>query len=367
MSQHKLLDRQVRRFLADGAALPEGMHAFLSAVASAYADADADRLSIERSLDLMSRELTESNQQLRSELEERLHIEDALRKEKAEQEALIKRLEEAQHQLIQAEKMASIGQLAAGVAHEINNPIGFVSSNLGSMRHYVDNILGFIDGIEAIEEDLAPNARQSIALMKEKFDLQYLGKDILSLLEETADGIRRVKQIVQDLKDFSHVDEGHWQRSDLHAGLDSTLNIVSSQVKYVADVVKHYGVIPAVECLPGQLNQIFLNMLVNASQAIKGRRGTITIRTGMENDAEAFVEFTDDGEGIEPENINRIFDPFFTTKPVGSGTGLGLSLAYGIIKKHQGRINLSSEVGVGTTFHIVIPVRQKQAASAQTP
>jgi len=368
MCQHKLLERQIRRFFGGRDALPdnlpEGMNDFLEAVASAYADADADRLSIERSLELMSKELTESNQQLRNELGDRLRIEEALRNEKAEQEALIRRLEEAQHQLLQSEKMAAIGQLAAGVAHEINNPIGFVSSNLGSMRHYVVSILAFVAELENIQAGLPLAARQHIAAMKEKFDLKYLGEDALPLLEESSEGILRVKQIVQDLKDFSHVDEAHWKFSNLHAGLDSTLNIVSSQVKYVASVVKEYGAIPNVECLPGQLNQVFLNMLVNASQAIKDKHGTITIRTGCESEGEVFVEFCDDGEGIAPENIKRIFDPFFTTKPVGSGTGLGLSLSYGIIKKHGGRIELSSEVGVGTRFHIVIPTTQPATSRA---
>lgn len=364
MCQHKLLERQIRRFFGGREALenlPVDMTGFLEAVASAYADSDADRLSIERSLELMSQELTARNQQLRSELHDRQQIEEALRKEKAEQEALITRLEEAQHQLLQSEKMASIGQLAAGVAHEINNPIGFVSSNLGSMRHYVNSMLSFIAEVEKQEDQLAPQARQHLAALKQKLDLQYLGEDVLALLDESSEGIRRVKQIVQDLKDFSHVDDAHWQTANLHAGLESTLNIVNSQVKYVADVVKDYSVIPDVECLPSQLNQIFLNMLVNASQAIKDKRGTITIRTGMETDKEVFVEFSDNGEGIPPENITRIFDPFFTTKPVGSGTGLGLSLSYGIIKKHNGRIELSSEVGVGTRFHIVIPIKQATA------
>ena len=355
---HKLLGRQIRRFFGGPDGLPDGMADFLEAVASAYADADADRLSIERALDLMSNELTESNAHLRNQLRDREHIEEALRTEKAEQEALIKKLEEAHHQLLQSEKMASIGQLAAGVAHEINNPIGFVSSNLGSMRHYVGSMLAFMDAVEMIEPELSETVQARIADVKEKLDLKYLGEDALSLLEESADGIRRVKQIVQDLKDFSHIEEAQWQQSDLHAGLESTLNIVNSQIKYVADVVKEYGPIPQIECLPSQLNQIFLNMLVNASQAIKGHRGTITIRTGMENDDAIFVEFSDNGEGILPENMSRIYDPFFTTKPIGTGTGLGLSLSYGIIKKHGGHIELRSVVGVGTCFHIVLPVTQ---------
>ena len=163
---------------------------------------------------------------------------------------------------------------------------------------------------------------------------------------------------MQDLKDFSHVDQAEWQWVDLHKGIDSTLNVVNNEIKYKAEVVKEYGDIPQVECLASQLNQVFMNMLVNASHAIgEGGHGRITIRTGLKDEM-VWVEFADTGKGIAPENLTRIFDPFFTTKPVGKGTGLGLSLSYGIVDKHHGRIEVESEVGKGTTFRIWIPVRQ---------
>jgi signal transduction histidine kinase len=165
-----------------------------------------------------------------------------------------------------------------------------------------------------------------------------------------------VKNIVQDLKDFSHVDEAEWQWSDLHHGLDSTLNIVWNELKYKAEVVKEYGAPPEIECIPSQLNQVFMNLLVNAAHAIENR-GTITIRTGHDGDG-AWVEITDDGKGIAPEHLERIFDPFFTTKPVGKGTGLGLSLSYGIVKKHKGRIEVDSRPGMGARFRVWLPVRQ---------
>ena len=170
-----------------------------------------------------------------------------------------------------------------------------------------------------------------------------------------------MKKIVQDLKDFSRVDTSQeWQLADLHAGIDSTLNIVRNEIKYKAEVVKEYGQLPQVECLPSQLNQVFMNLLVNAAHAMKDKeRGTITVRTGRRDDREVWVEVADDGSGIDPENLKRIFDPFFTTKPVGKGTGLGLSLAYGIVQKHQGAITLDSAPGRGTTFRIVLPVARR--------
>lgn len=359
MSYHKLLDRQLRRYFGGLEQLPPGLERFLTAVSEAYQAADDDRRSIERSLELMSQELLERNDQLRIELAIRQYAEEALLQEKAEQEALIQKLENAHNQLLHAEKMASIGQLAAGMAHEINNPIGFVNSNLSTLRDYVSGLLELIGAFEAEEVELSEPARQRLAALKERVELKFLREDLPPLLNESAEGISRVRQIVRDLADFARMDDVHWQRVDLHRGLDSTLNIVNNQVKYVAEVSKLYGAIPDVECLPSQLNQVFLNMLVNAAQAMKGQRGKITVRTGQVDAEHVFVEISDTGEGIAPENLKRIFDPFFTTRPVGHGTGLGLSLCYGIVTQHQGRIEVSSEPGAGSTFRIVLPVSQR--------
>ena len=361
-NHHKLLERQINRYLS-GIELTPAWTEFLAAVDIAYRDADANHASIERSMELMSRELTDRNGQLRTELSERHLVEQALMTEKAEQSALIKKLEAAHNQLLQSEKLASIGQLAAGVAHEINNPIGFVSSNLGTLRGYLASLFQAIEGFEREVPGLSAEAQQRLAAMRQKLDLGYLCSDGMALLDESSDGIRRVRQIVQALKDFSHVDEAQWVWADLHQGLDSTLNIVNNEIKYVADVVKEYGVIPEIQCLASQLNQVFLNMFVNASHAIgSSKRGTITVRTGKVDEQHVYVEIADDGSGMAPETVKRIFDPFFTTKPVGVGTGLGLSLAYGIIGKHQGRIEVRSEVGLGTTFRIVLPVTQPDQA-----
>ena len=189
-------------------------------------------------------------------------------------------------------------------------------------------------------------------------DFPYLIEDIPCLLKESQDGLARVTRIVQDLKDFSHVDESEWQHANLEQGMDSTLNVVSNEIKYKAKVIKEYSGIPEVYCMSSQINQVFMNLLMNAAQAIE-KEGTITIRTGTSGD-DVWVEVEDTGKGIEPEHINRIFDPFFTTKPVGKGTGLGLSLSYGIVRKHHGRIEVNSQIGKGSLFKVWLPLHQLQ-------
>ncbi|NNM83245.1 MAG: GAF domain-containing protein [Burkholderiales bacterium] len=284
----------------------------------------------------------------------RMHIERKGRLE--ELQLLNKRIEDAQNQLLQSEKMASIGQLAAGVAHEINNPIGYVNSNLGTLQRHISDIFTVLSAYEAGVSE------ENVKELAERLEIDYIRTDILELLNESQEGIARVRKIVQDLKDFSHVDEAEWQFADLHRGLESTLNIVHNELKYKATVVKEYGRIPEVECLPSQLNQVFMNILVNAAHAIK-ESGIIKVRTGV-SDGEVWVEISDTGQGIPKENLGRIFAPFFTTKPVGKGTGLGLSLSYSIMQKHEGRIEVESEIGKGTTFRVILPVRQKEAKAA---
>jgi signal transduction histidine kinase len=280
----------------------------------------------------------------------------------AELTALNEQLSMAQAQLLQSEKLASIGQLAAGVAHEINNPISFVFSNFGTLQTYVASLLRVLARYEAAEPLIADaDVARGIADLREQVDLAFLQEDILALMAESRDGIERVRKIVQDLKDFSRVDaHQQWQWADLHQGIDSTLNIVNNEVKYKADIVKEYGAIPEVECLPSQINQVIMNIVVNGAQAIEGRRGRITIRTGASG-GNVWIEIADNGCGIPQAIQSRIFDPFFTTKPIGTGTGLGLSLSYGIIQKHRGRIDMQSEEGVGTTFRIELPIRQPDA------
>ncbi|MBU1365850.1 MAG: cache domain-containing protein [Gammaproteobacteria bacterium] len=299
-------------------------------------------------------------------ISERKRQELELKKNYEHLRVLNEQLENAQNQLLQSEKMASIGQLAAGVAHEINNPIGFVNSNLGTLKNYVDELLNVIHAYSAADPLLAghPEFSASIAARKAEADLDFLGDDIQSLIKESREGIARVTRIVQDLKDFSRIDSMDWAEANLEQGLDSTLNIAMNEIKFKADIVKEYAGIPDIECLGSQLNQVFMNLLVNAAHAIE-TRGTITIRTGRTDDA-VWVEIADTGRGIPPENLKRIFDPFFTTKAVGKGTGLGLSLAYSIVQKHHGKLDVSSKVGVGSCFRVEIPVRQPAPAEASS-
>ena len=273
-----------------------------------------------------------------------------------------RKLEDAQNQLLQSEKMASIGQLAAGVAHEINNPVGFVNSNLSSLRHYIDGLMALIAEYEGFEGALDAAARQQLAATKARVDLDYMREDLPVLLRESADGLTRVKRIVQDLKDFSRVDNADWQEADLNAGLDSTLNVVLNEVKYKAEVRKNYGQLPAVRCLAAQLNQVFMNFIVNAAHAIEGS-GIITLSTGVAGEW-VWVEVADSGCGMSSEVQKRIFEPFYTTKPVGKGTGLGLSLSFSIVQKHKGLIKVHSEPGKGSAFRVWLPVHCDDDAEA---
>ena len=279
-----------------------------------------------------------------------------LEHEKEEQRLLIEKLESTQSQLIQSEKMSAIGQLAAGVAHEINNPVSYVTSNLGTLTGYVNELMRLLDAYALATKNF-PGDRQAMHQVDDflrETNLQFVRDDISSLLAESRDGLERVKRIVADLKDFSRVSDSDWQVADIHRGLESTLNVVKNEIKYKANVVKEFGELPSVWCMPFRLNQVFMNLIVNASHAIK-ENGQITLRTGTESNC-VWVEVEDNGDGISPENLNRIFEPFFTTKPAGVGTGLGLSVSYGIVQKHQGRIEVRSVLGKGTVFRVTLPI-----------
>ncbi len=273
-------------------------------------------------------------------------------------------LEKAHSQLLQSEKMASIGQLAAGVAHEINNPMGFINSNLGTLKGQVNNLLMVLDAYRNAEPALAghPGLLSAIERAKSAADLEFLQEDITSLIEESIDGVQRVKRIVDNLKNFSHIDNSEWQVANLEQGLESTLNIVWNEIKYKADVVKEYAGLPEIECIASQLNQVFMNLLVNSAQAIE-ERGTITLRTGYD-DNKVWIEIEDNGKGIQPEHIKKLFEPFFTTKPVGKGTGLGLSMSYSIVQRHNGRIEARSTPGKSTVFRVTLP-RKRQSEGTQ--
>ena len=291
----------------------------------------------------------------------------SLQRANQELRALNESLRSAQDQLLQSERLASIGQLAAGVAHEINNPIGYVFSNFGTLEAYLERLFEMLQAYEDAEATLADSSvATKLATLRARVELDFLKEDIPMLMRESKEGLSRVRKIVQDLKEFSRVDtHQEWVWASLHQGIDSTLNIVANEIKYRADVRREYGELPDIECLPSELNQVFLNLLVNAAQAIGPGRGLIVVRSGDAGD-EVWVEVEDDGSGIAPEHLARVFDPFFTTKPVGRGTGLGLSLSYGIVQKHHGRIDVRSEPGRGSCFRVTLPVRRPGTGGGTT-
>jgi two-component system NtrC family sensor kinase len=267
----------------------------------------------------------------------------------------IAEVQETQAQLLQAEKMASIGQLAAGVAHEINNPVGFVRSNMNTLSKYAATLFEVIDRSESLLVEGMPDAAAMAAFREaaDRADLPYLKTDMGELITSSLDGLNRVKDIIRALQDFSHAGEVDWQLADLHAGIESTLKIASSTIARTAVVIRQYGDLPPVNCLVSQINQVLMNLLVNAAQAITAN-GTITVKTSCD-EKWVRIAISDTGKGIQPENLTSIFDPFYTTKPVGYGTGLGLSISYNIIKKHGGRIDVTSTPGIGTTFTVWLP------------
>ncbi len=293
---------------------------------------------------------------------------------RAEQlEGTLAQLKQAQSQLLQSEKMAAIGQLAAGVAHEINNPVGFISSNLNTMSGYhrdMERLLASYAALEAAAAgvgQVAPLIEEIKALRKE-IELPFIIEDCASTIRESQEGVERIKDIVAALKDFSRLDQAEVTSADINAGLESTLKIVWNELKYKTTVTKDFSPLPMLRCYPRQLNQVFMNILVNAAQAIEGR-GEINIATRACDGPDPAIEvrISDTGRGVAPENLRRIFEPFFTTKPVGKGTGLGLHIAYDIIQKHGGRIDVASEVGRGSVFTITLPLSglERKEAEAQ--
>lgn len=281
-----------------------------------------------------------------------------LQSRNAELEVANQKLKGTQEQLVQSEKLASIGQLAAGVAHEINNPIGYVHSNMATLAQYSENLLSLVKSYEKAFSSPHPEAHAAeVQNLSQSLDIEFVQSDLPQLIEESREGVERVRKIVQDLKDFSRSDaQDQFVKADIHRGLDSTLNIIWNDLKYKAQVVKTFGDIPLIECIPSELNQVFMNILLNAGQAIKDR-GIVTVSTSLDGD-HVVIAIGDDGIGIPGDLLPKIFDPFFTTKPVGTGTGLGLAISYGLIKKHHGTIDVTSTPGEGTLFLIRLPVQQ---------
>lgn len=274
----------------------------------------------------------------------------------------LKDLKEAEMQLVESEKMASLGQLTAGIAHEINNPINFVTSNVKPLKRDVQMVIDMLNQIEEIslQDGTVDDKKQKIDELKQEYDFDYLKTEIDYLINGINEGSSRTAEIVKGLRIFSRLDEDDLKKADINEGLESTLVIVNNQLDNRIDVIKQFSELPLVECYPGKLNQVFMNMISNALHAIKSRYkedkgGALTISTSA-SDTHVLVSIKDNGTGMDENTKKKLFEPFFTTKDVGEGTGLGLSIAYNTIVKHNGSITVNSELGAGTEFIIEIPI-----------
>lgn len=266
-------------------------------------------------------------------------------------------LKQAQVQLIQTEKMSSLGQMVAGIAHEINNPVNFIYGNLEYATRYAQDLLNLVVLYQQEYTDPTPTIQCQI----ESIDLNFLADDLPRLLASMKMGTQRIQQIVLSLRNFSRLDESAMKLVDLHEGMDSTLLILNNRLKAGIEVIKEYGNLPLVECHPAQMNQVFMNLLSNSIDALLEHQypaqKQILIHTHQVSDKQVCIAIRDNGPGIPNDIQDKLFDPFFTTKPVGKGTGLGLSICYDIVKKHRGEIYLHSEIGRGTEFRLLFPIQ----------
>ena len=286
--------------------------------------------------------------------------------------AALEEVKSQQRQLVQSEKLASLGTMSAGVAHEINNPLAFVFSNVNSLAHSVDEFKRYHEEVGktlvADTPDDKNRALQELARFVENADLEFLFSDCADLIDETREGIERVKSIVAGLKAFARSDSGTMETLDIIECLHTTLKLAHNQIKYKMEVDEQFDELPLIKGFPGKLSQVFLNLIVNASQAMDNN-GLLTISASESSDGTIKLLFQDNGVGMSQETMDSIFNPFFTTKPVGEGTGLGLSISHGIIEEHNGSIAVSSQPGEGTIFAITLPVGEDgdQAANDEQP
>ncbi|MEG4244939.1 ATP-binding protein [Microcoleus sp. MON2_D6] len=270
-----------------------------------------------------------------------------------------KELKETQSQLIQTEKMSSLGQMVAGIAHEINNPVNFIGGNIDYANQYIEDLAGLV----TLYQEYYPNPPDAILERIEDIELEFLREDLPKTLSSMKMGADRIREIVVSMRNFSRSDDGKMKSADIHEGIDSTLVILNHRLKQGIQVIKQYGNLPAVECYPAQLNQVFMNIISNAIDALeevkkedKGYSPTIWVSTEITADNTVTVKIRDNGPGIAAACVQQIFDPFFTTKSIGKGTGLGLAISYQILAKHQGKIEVNSQIGQGTEFVITLPV-----------
>ncbi len=351
----------VRSFLAVPLRVRERVSGVLSVVSSAadrFAPSDVELVSAVANHVALAIDKAESFQtieELSRGLEEKVRVRtEQLRAANEELEAAYRNLQTTQMQLIQREKMASVGQLVAGVAHELNNPIGFIFSNVSTLEDFVRRLRVMLDAYRARGEKLPEPERRQLAAEWDTLKVDYALKYLDAMIQGIREGAERTRKIVRDLRVFARTSDEAWQTVDLHEELESSLTLLNHLLKDRVTVHRKFGELPSVECIRSQMDQVFLNLLANAAQAIPGT-GAITIETRRE-DGLAVVSITDTGPGIAPEVLGRIFDPFFTTKPVGEGTGLGLSISYEIVKKHGGEITAESRPGEGAAFTVRLPL-----------
>jgi signal transduction histidine kinase len=378
---HRLLQRQLKKYLSQNVSnftgdlnsnlngIPLEWQNFLQAVDDAYTHYDADYQMIERSLELSSEELLQANNQLREMLtnvEGKVAERTAeLIKANGELEQALTDLQQMQIHLIQAEKMSSLGQLIAGIAHEINNPVNFIHGNIRHLHNYVINLLEFVE----LSQECSERVNSDLQSKAEEIDLEFIKIDLPKVIKSMEVGTHRIREIVLSLRNFSHIDQSELKAIDIHQGIEDTLLILGHRIKPQKNsdypriqIVKHYGDLPLVNCYAGQLNQVFVNILVNAIDAIEesassDRQPCIKIQTQVIDDNYVEIAIADNGSGIPEAIQQQIFNPFFTTKPVGKGTGMGMAISYQIItEKHKGRLTCVSSLGKGTEFIIQIPI-----------
>jgi two-component system, NtrC family, sensor kinase len=266
-------------------------------------------------------------------------------------------LQRLQSQIVHNEKMASLGQLAAGIAHELNNPVGFIYGNINILSKSIAELNELLNAYDEIE--LSPADREKINSIKMRIDYEVMSEDLSSIIEDCREGSTRIRDIVQNLRTFSRLDEAEFKKTDVNEGIDSTIRLLSRYYSGDKIVLKRdFGTLPLIDAFSGQLNQVWMNLLANAAQAIGKKEGVVTVKT-CAYDENVVIEISDTGCGIPFDEISRIFEPFYTTKPVGEGTGLGLSISFSIIEQHQGTISVDSRVNQGTTFTVTLPINMK--------